>query len=78
MEGGDKAKRKIWLRILKKRNESGYPYIFWTDTVNKNAPKVYKDKSLVNAVEMQSTRRRTPSSQLFALHCEDIACKCIC
>jgi len=46
MEDGDKAKRKIWARILKKRFESGYPYIFWTDTVNKNAPQVYKDKGM--------------------------------
>ncbi|HLX53529.1 MAG TPA: ribonucleoside-diphosphate reductase subunit alpha [Aquella sp.] len=46
MEAGDKAKRKIWMRIIKKRFESGYPYIFWTDTVNKNAPQVYKDKGL--------------------------------
>lgn len=41
---GDKEKRKIWAAIIKKRFESGYPYIFFTDTVNNNAPKVYKDK----------------------------------
>ena len=46
MEEGDKPKRKIWARILKKRFESGYPYIFWTDTVNNNAPQVYKDKGM--------------------------------
>jgi len=46
MESGDKYKRKIWARILKKRFESGYPYIFWTDTVNNNAPQVYKDKGI--------------------------------
>jgi ribonucleoside-diphosphate reductase alpha chain len=38
-----KKKRKIWLRILKKRAETGYPYIFFTDTVNNNAPQVYRD-----------------------------------
>lgn len=43
---GDKLKREIWLKIIKKRFESGYPYIFWTDTVNKNAPQVYKDKGM--------------------------------
>ena len=46
MESGDKSKGKIWARILKKRFESGYPYIFWTDTVNKNKPLVYKDKGM--------------------------------
>jgi len=46
MKSGDKLKRKIWARIIKKRFESGYPYIFWTDTVNKNAPLVYRDKGM--------------------------------
>ena len=44
MTDGDKAKRKIWGAIIKKRFETGYPYIFFTDTVNNNAPQVYKDK----------------------------------
>ena len=44
MIDGDKEKRKIWGQIIKKRYESGYPYIFWTDTANNNAPQVYKDK----------------------------------
>jgi ribonucleoside-diphosphate reductase alpha chain len=41
---GDKDKRGIWGKIIKKRFETGYPYIFFTDTVNNNAPQVYKDK----------------------------------
>ena len=41
---GDKDKRKLWAKIIKKRYETGYPYIFWTDTANNNAPQVYKDK----------------------------------
>lgn len=43
---GDKDKKKIWAAIIKKRFESGYPYIHFTDTVNKAAPKVYKDKGM--------------------------------
>jgi ribonucleoside-diphosphate reductase alpha chain len=43
---GDKDKRKIWAKIIQKRFETGYPYIMFIDTVNKNAPKVYKDKKL--------------------------------
>ena len=45
MIDGDKEKRRIWGKIIKKRFESGYPYIFFTDTVNNNAPEVYKDLS---------------------------------
>jgi len=43
---GDKTKRKTWASIVKKRCETGYPYIFFTDTVNRNAPQVYKEASL--------------------------------
>ena len=45
MLGGDTSKRSLWGKIIKKRYESGYPYIFWTDTANNNAPQVYRDKN---------------------------------
>jgi len=44
MVDGDKDKRKVWGKVIKKRYESGYPYIFFSDTINNNAPDVYKDK----------------------------------
>ncbi|NDC71860.1 MAG: ribonucleoside-diphosphate reductase subunit alpha [Sphingobacteriia bacterium] len=43
---GDKDKRKIWAKIIQKRFETGYPYIMFTDTVNKNSPQVYQNKDL--------------------------------
>ena len=43
MTAGDKDKRKVWGKIIKKRFESGYPYIFFSDTVNNNSPKIYQD-----------------------------------
>ncbi|WP_062120251.1 ribonucleoside-diphosphate reductase subunit alpha [Aureimonas sp. AU40] len=46
MLNGDEAKQDIWVRILEHRNDDGYPYIFWTDTVNNAAPDVYKAKGL--------------------------------
>jgi ribonucleoside-diphosphate reductase alpha chain len=46
MVEGDKHKRKIWAKIIQKRFESGYPYIFFYDTVNNNAPQAYKDKNI--------------------------------
>jgi ribonucleoside-diphosphate reductase alpha chain len=45
MINGDPAKREVWARVLRKRRESGYPYIFFSDTVNNNKPKVLKDKN---------------------------------
>jgi ribonucleoside-diphosphate reductase alpha chain len=44
MVGGDKEKRKIWAKVLTKRSETGYPYIMFSDTVNNNAPQIYKEK----------------------------------
>ena len=41
---GDKDKRETWTKVIKKRFETGYPYIFFTDTVNKSAPAIYKEK----------------------------------
>lgn len=46
MIGGDKDARRIWGLVIKKRFESGYPYIFFSDNTNNQAPKVYKDKKM--------------------------------
>lgn len=42
MIAGDKDKRKIWSKVIQKRFESGYPYLFFSDTINNGAPDVYK------------------------------------
>lgn len=44
MIDGDANKRTLWARILRKRRESGYPYLFFKDTVNNARPQVLKDK----------------------------------
>jgi ribonucleoside-diphosphate reductase alpha chain len=46
MIGGDKGARKIWGLVIKKRFESGYPYIFFSDNTNNQAPEVYKNKGM--------------------------------
>lgn len=46
MVDGDKKKREIWALIIKKRFETGYPYLHFVDTVNNDAPQVYKDKGM--------------------------------
>lgn len=38
---GDKKKRNLWAEILKARVETGEPYLFFTDNVNKNNPECY-------------------------------------
>lgn len=42
--GGDKEARKVWARIIEKRYESGYPYLFFVDNANNGAPECYRDK----------------------------------
>lgn len=46
MIDGNKHNRKVWKKIIEKGFHKGYPYIFWKDTVNNNAPQVYKDKGM--------------------------------
>lgn len=46
MIDGDMDKRATWAKVIQSRVEVGYPYIFFTDTVNNNAVDVYKDKGL--------------------------------
>ena len=46
MVDGDKEARRIWGLVIKKRFESGYPYIFFSDNANNQAPQIYKDKGL--------------------------------
>lgn len=46
MVDGDKKKRKIWAKVIQRRVEMGYPYIFFKDNVNNYTVDVYKDKKL--------------------------------
>jgi ribonucleoside-diphosphate reductase alpha chain len=46
MVDGDKDARRIWGLVIKKRFESGYPYIFFSDNANNQAPQIYKEKGL--------------------------------
>jgi len=79
---GDKDKRGIWAKIIKKRFETGYPYIFFTDTVNNNAPQVYKDKgykinssNLCSEITLQSNSNESfvcVLSSLNLLHWDEI------
>lgn len=46
MIAGDSDKRKVWAEVLKSRREKGIPYLFFTDTANRNKPEVYKDMEI--------------------------------
>lgn len=46
LSSSEAKKLKLWARVMRKRKESGYPYLFFTDTVNNNKPQVLKDKNI--------------------------------
>jgi ribonucleoside-diphosphate reductase alpha chain len=46
MIDGDKDKRELWMNVIKKRYETGYPYVFFQDNANNQAPDCYKDKNM--------------------------------
>ncbi len=43
---GNAKNRRIWETILTNRAETGEPYLFFKDTVNRKNPECYKDKGL--------------------------------
>ena len=49
MIAGDKDKRKIWAKVLESRSHKGYPYLFFTDNVNRNKPDCYKDLPITHS-----------------------------
>lgn len=77
----DKEKLKIWGEVIKKRFESGYPYLHFTGNANKNAPKVYRDKgikiyasNLCNEIQLSSDAETSfvcVLSSINLLHYED-------
>lgn len=46
MIDGDKEKRNLWAKVLESRQEKGLPYIFFTDTVNREKPIIYSEREL--------------------------------
>tara|TARA_R110001632_G_scaffold21167_3_gene62351 strand:+ start:3887 stop:5527 length:1641 start_codon:yes stop_codon:yes gene_type:complete len=38
MKAGDEDKRKVWAKIIQRRNEFGFPYIMFKDNSNNNSP----------------------------------------
>lgn len=44
LKEGDKDSREIWAKIIKKKFETGFPYIMFKDNVNNNLPDIYKLK----------------------------------
>lgn len=69
IKGGDADKRRIWAKVLQRRSEIGYPYILYSDNVNKNKPKVYLDKNMKIHASNMCAEIALPSSILETFTC---------
>tara|TARA_B100000214_G_scaffold123275_1_gene87375 strand:- start:3924 stop:5720 length:1797 start_codon:yes stop_codon:yes gene_type:complete len=69
MIDGDIDKRTIWAKVLQRRGEIGYPYIFFKDNANNGAPEVYqKNNYPVNASNL-CTEIMLPSNDKWSFVC---------
>ncbi len=74
---GDLDKRTLWARILRKRKESGYPYLFFKDTVNNNAPRVLRDNDIKIWASNLCSEIALPSSQDESFVCNLASMNCL-
>lgn len=70
MEDGDAAKRAIWAKVLQRRNQMGYPYIMFKDTVNRNTVDVYRDKKLEIKASNLCSEILLPSNEDWSFVCD--------
>ena len=69
MINGDVEKRNIWAKVLQRRGEIGYPYIFFKDNANNGAPEVYqKNKWSINASNL-CTEIMLPTNEDWSFVC---------
>ena len=77
MIAGDPDKRTLWARVLRKRRESGYPYLFFKDTVNKNKPKVLQDNDITIWASNLCSEICLPSSEDESFVCNLASMNCL-
>jgi len=66
---GDSEKRNTWAKVIQRRGEIGYPYIFFKDNANEGAPEVYKKLNYkINASNL-CTEIMLPSNDNWSFVC---------
>ncbi|MFD2725110.1 ribonucleoside-diphosphate reductase subunit alpha [Hyunsoonleella rubra] len=66
---GDVEKRAIWAKVIQRRGEIGYPYIFFKDKANNGAADVYKDKKHKIVASNLCTEIMLPSNEEWSFVC---------
>ncbi len=69
MIDGDADKRTLWAKVIRRRSELGYPYIFFTDNANKGTVDVYKDKGMTINASNLCTEIMLPSDERHSFVC---------
>jgi ribonucleoside-diphosphate reductase alpha chain len=69
MIDGDSDKRAIWAKVLQRRGEMGYPYIFFKDNANEGAADVYKDNNHTVYASNLCTEIMLPSNDNWSFVC---------
>lgn len=67
MKGGHPTKRKIWAKIIQRRNEFGFPYIMFKDNSNNNSP--YKELGLDITASNLCSEIQLPTDSLNSFVC---------
>ena len=69
MIAGDQEKRNIWAKVIQRRGEIGYPYIFFKDKANNAAPEVFQEnKHTINASNL-CTEIMLPTNDKWSFVC---------
>ncbi|WP_372935137.1 ribonucleoside-diphosphate reductase subunit alpha [Seonamhaeicola sp.] len=69
MIDGDVEKRSIWAKVIQRRGEIGYPYIFFKDHANNQAPEVYKENNHKIVASNLCTEIMLPSNEKWSFVC---------
>ena len=69
MIAGDTEKRNIWAKVIQRRGEIGYPYIFFKDKANNRAADVYQDKNHEIYASNLCTEIMLPSNDKWSFVC---------
>src|SRR5690606_34261160 len=69
MVAGDQNKRTIWAKVLQRRGEMGYPYIFFTDNANNGAAEVYRENGNRIHASNLCTEIMLPSNENWSFVC---------
>ncbi len=70
MIAGDTTKRSVWAKVLQRRSQMGYPYIFFVDTANNNTVDAYKEKALRIYASNLCSEIALPSTEEWSFVCD--------